>query len=67
MKSKNKAGKLSLAAAFKELEGLVEEMEAGTVGLEESLDKFRRGLELTKWLKKRLRKIENEIETIKKE
>ncbi len=67
MKSKNEVGKLSLAAAFKELESLVEELEGGTVDLEKSLGKFRRGLELTKWLKKRLRKIENEIETIKEE
>jgi len=65
MKPKNNEAKTSLAAAFKELEGLVGELESGETDLEESISKFRRGLKLAKWLKNRLRKIENEIETIK--
>lgn len=59
--------KLTLNSAFIELERIVDEFEEGKIDLEKSLDKFKEGLEIAKFLKKRLARIENEIEEIKKD
>jgi len=59
--------KPSLGEAFEELEKITAEFESGEVDLEKGVPKFRRGLELAKYLKKRLTEIENEIEEIKAE
>jgi len=55
----------SLNQAFEELENLVKEFEAGEVDLETGIPKFKRGLELAKYLKTRLTEMENQIEEIK--
>jgi len=56
---------VNMNQAFKDLEEIVNQFEEGEIDLEESLDKFKQGLELAKFLKKRLSKLENEIEEIK--
>ncbi len=59
--------KSSLQADFEELTALAEEFESGKLDLEESIPKFRRGLELARKIKARLAQIENEIKEIKSE
>ncbi len=59
--------KSSLQADFEELTVLAEEFESGKLDLEESIPKFKRGLELARRIKKRLSQIENEIKEIKSE
>jgi exodeoxyribonuclease VII small subunit len=59
--------KSSLKSDFEELTKLTEEFESGKISLEESMPKFRRGLELARRIKKRLEEIENEIHEIKSE
>ena len=59
--------KQNMNQAFNELEKIVNEFEDGSLDLEESLPKFKKGLELVKYLKTRLKTIENEITEIKKE
>ena len=59
--------KISLSKAFKELEEITQEFENEEVDLEKGIPKFKRGLELARYLKKRLSIIENEIEEIKGE
>lgn len=58
---------LNLTDAFKELEQLTAEFESGQVDLESGIPKFKRGLQLAKYLKGELGKIELEIEQIKEE
>lgn len=58
---------LSMQGAFSELEEIVAEFETGNVDLEKSLPKFKKGLELAKFLKNRLKTLENEIEEIKEQ
>jgi exodeoxyribonuclease VII small subunit len=60
-----KPKKQNLTQAFKELETIVSEFENQEVDLEKSIPKFKQGLKLAKYLKKRLSEIENEIEEIK--
>ncbi len=62
-KKTNKEPRLS--DAFAELENIVQEFEEGDVDLEMSIEKFKKGLTLSKYLKKRLNEIENEIIEIK--
>lgn len=57
----------NLNTAFTELEQIVQQFEHDEIDLEQSLPKFKRGLELAKFLKTRLNKLENEIKTIKAE
>ena len=57
----------TLNTAFTELEKIVQQFERDEIDLEQSLPKFKRGLELAKFLKTRLNKLENEIKTIKAE
>jgi len=59
----NKKG--TLKSDFEELTKLTEEFESGKISLEEAIPKFRRGLELSRKIKKRLEEIENEIHEIK--
>jgi len=59
--------KKTMSTAFAELEEIVGEFEEGQLDLEESLPKFKKGLELTKFLKERLKTLENEINEIKDE
>lgn len=59
--------KATLQSDFEELTKLTEEFESGKISLEESMPKFRRGLELARRIKRRLEEIENEIYEIKSE
>lgn len=65
--TKNSTPQISLSKAFEELEKITQEFESGQVDLEKGIPKFRKGLQLARFLKKRLGKIENEIEEIKAE
>lgn len=56
----------NLNDAFKKLEGIVDQFEEGQIDLEESLEKFKQGLELAKYIKTRVNQMENEIIEIKK-
>ena len=51
--------------SFTELEAIVEKFESGSINLDESLQKFERGLELAAQLKARLHDVENKIIEIK--
>jgi len=55
----------SLAQEFAELEQLTAEFERGDIDLEAGIPKFKRGLELARKLKLRIKKLENEIEEIR--
>ena len=56
----------SFAEAFKELEELTEWFETEEVDLDEGLQKFERGLELSQICKKKLQEVENKVTTLKK-
>lgn len=55
------------AKAIKEIEGINEWFQDEDVNLDEGLTKFRRGLELIRKCKTKLKKVENEFIEIKKE
>jgi len=57
--------KPTLNTAFTELEQIVGQFEHDEIDLEHSLPKFKRGLELAKFLKTRLNELENEIKLVK--
>lgn len=57
---------LSLAKAFEELESIVSAFESGAVDLERDLPKFERGLQLAQYCRKRLREVENRIQTLER-
>ena len=57
--------KKSFGKQFSELEKLVDEFESGTIDLEASLEKFEKALLLAQDLQKRLKDVENKVETIK--
>jgi exodeoxyribonuclease VII small subunit len=48
-------------SALKELEGIVERMEKGELGLEEALKQFERGIELTRGCQKALTDAEQKV------
>ena len=50
--------------AVKELEGLVERMETGELGLEDSLRAFERGVELTRQCQKALDEAEQRVDML---
>ena len=58
--------KQSFEAALAELEGLVEAMESGEMGLEEMVAAFEKGQALVKNCTDRLNEVERRIEVIKK-
>lgn len=58
--------KKSFGKQFSELEEIVEEFEEGKIDLEASLEKFEKALALAGDLQKRLKSVENKVETIKK-
>ena len=53
--------------AIKELEEINRWFQSGDINLEEGLNKFRRGLELIKSCREKLKKVENEFTEIKKD
>lgn len=60
-----KKKEISIKTAFDELEKITHEFETGDMDLESSIPKFKRGLELAQYLKKKLNEVENEIIEIK--
>lgn len=54
----------SFESQYKELEGIVEKLEGGKLPVEESLELFKRGVELITVLRKRLTVVENEVKEI---
>lgn len=58
--------KKTFGKQFSELEAIVEEFEDGKIDLEASLEKFEKALALAGDLQKRLKSVENKVETIKK-
>ena len=61
-KKKKKTG--DFEATIAELENLVEEMEHGDISLEESLQKFERGIELTRNCQKALQDAEQKVKML---
>lgn len=56
---------LTLDQAFKELQTIVKEFEDQEIDLEKSIPKFKKGLELAKFLEDKLTKIKNDVQEIK--
>ncbi len=59
-----KSATLNFEEALKELEAVVESMEQGELGLEESLKAFERGIELTRSCQKSLDEAEQKVEIL---
>jgi exodeoxyribonuclease VII small subunit len=60
-----KNNKQSLSEAYKELEKITQEFESNEIDLEKGIPKFKKALELARYLKRKISEIENEIEEIK--
>ncbi len=58
---------VTMNEAFANLEAIVDQFESGEIDIESSIVKFQEGLELAKFLKTKLNKIENEIIEVKKQ
>ena len=56
--------KTSFESSLKELETLVERMEAGEISLEDSLKDFERGIELTRACQKALKEAEQKVQIL---
>jgi len=56
--------KISFEDAVKELEEIVEKLENGEFSLDESIDFFQRGMELSKYCSKRLDEVERKISVL---
>ena len=61
---KKVANKSNFEASMKELETLVERMEAGEISLEDSLKDFERGIELTRNCQSALKEAEQKIQIL---
>ena len=59
-----KAGEFDFEKALSELESLVEKMEKGDLGLEESLKHFERGIALTRACQKALSNAEQKVQIL---
>ncbi len=59
-----KAGEFDFEKALEELESLVEKMEQGDLGLEESLKHFERGVALTRACQKALTDAEQKVQIL---
>ena len=66
MPAKKEKKELSFEEAVAELESIVEKMEAGDLGLEESLAYFEKGNELSKFCQEKLTKASKRIEKLVK-
>lgn len=60
------AGKKSFEQSLKELESIVEQLEAGDLPLEQSLELFERGVGLSRECQKRLDDAEQKVEILLK-
>ena len=61
---KKKTDKINFESAIKELENLVEQMEQGDTTLEQSLENFERGIELTRACQKALQEAEQKVQIL---
>jgi exodeoxyribonuclease VII small subunit len=61
---KKKSDKIDFESAIKELETLVEQMEQGDITLEQSLENFERGIELTRTCQKALQEAEQKVQIL---
>jgi exodeoxyribonuclease VII small subunit len=61
-----KKGAASFEASLKELEKIVEQLEAGDLPLEESLALFERGIRLSRECQRRLEEAERKVEVLVK-
>jgi len=61
---KKKTDKIEFESAIKELETLVEQMEQGDITLEQSLENFERGIELTRACQKALQEAEQKVQIL---
>jgi exodeoxyribonuclease VII small subunit len=61
---KKKTDKINFESAIKELESLVEQMEQGDITLEQSLENFERGVELTRACQKALQEAEQKVQIL---
>ena len=64
MPTQSKKSHLTFQTAYTELEQIAKEFEQEEIDLEKSIPKLKRAAELSKFLKKRLGEIENQIEEI---
>lgn len=55
---------MSFESEYTELQQIVEKLEKGEVGLEDSISQFKKGIILLKGLRKQLEKVENELKVI---
>ena len=62
--AKKKTDKIDFESAIKELETLVEQMEQGDITLEQSLENFERGIELTRACQKALQEAEQKVQIL---
>lgn len=58
---------LSYEEGLKELESIIDSLETGELTLEESFNKFKKGVDLYKYLYEMLNKVEGEIKIIMEE
>jgi len=58
---------LSFEEALEKLEGIVDKMESGGLGLDEALEKYTEGVKLIKFCSRELNKAEKRIEMVIKE
>jgi len=65
MTKKAEQDKISLNEAFKRLEQITAKLEEEEIDLEKSIPLLKEGLELSKLIKTRLSKLENDIEEVK--
>ena len=65
--TKKKPGERNFEAALKELEQIVEQLEAGDLPLEQSLELFEQGVRLSRDCQKRLDEAERRVEILLKD
>ncbi|MEN3331410.1 MAG: exodeoxyribonuclease small subunit [Blastocatellia bacterium] len=65
--TKKKPGERDFEAALKELEQIVEQLEAGDLPLEQSLELFEQGVRLSRDCQKRLDEAERRVEILLKD
>jgi exodeoxyribonuclease VII small subunit len=62
--AKKRTEKINFESAIKELESLVEQMEQGDITLEQSLENFERGIELSRACQKALQEAEQKVQIL---
>lgn len=67
MKKVNESDEMSFEEAMAQLEEIVQQLEAGEVPLEESIQLFQRGMELSKYCQGKLQHVEKQINLLMEE